>query len=315
MLREYLPRVEWTYAVSPGSAEVLERNPHVAEVLPIIRGENSWDLVDGGFGELASRAFDVVLCSNTLRHHPDLALATALGIPNRFAFEGKGFSGLINYPVAMGFPDSYASYFRTMVAAAIDRPADWELRPRLHPSADDERRAGELFTGLGVTRDKPVMACSLGTRQARGNWPEEVLLAIVDSARSRLEFDIVLTGIESEAARLKAIASGFRFPVSVLAGNARLLTFAAFLKRCNALLTIDSGPRHIGNAMGLPVYFARNLSHSMHEAGAYCETETDLAPPVEYLDEAETARVARAQPIGLLADKLLGSLSVSGKRE
>ena len=315
VLREYLPRVEWTYAVSPGSAQVLERNPHIAETLPVIRGENSWDLVEGGFNQLASREFDVVLCSNTLRHHPDLGLATALGIPNRFAFSGKGFSGLINYPVAMGFPDSYASYFRTMVAAAVDRPADWALRPRLHPSPDDEARSAQMFSELGLSTGKPVVACSLRTRQARGNWPEDVMLAVLESARARLDFDIVLTGVASDSAQLHDIASDARFPMKVLARDTRLLSFASFLKHCSAVLTLDSGPRHIGNAMGVPVLFARNLSHSMKEAGAYCETEIDLAPPVEYLNDTETARVARSQPVGLLADKLLATLTASGKRE
>ena len=314
VLREYLPRVEWSYAVSPGSAEVLERNPHVAEVLPIVHGENSWDLEDGGFSQLAEREFDVVLCSNTLRHYPDLALATALGIPNRFAFSGKGFSGLINYPVAMGFPDSYASYFRRMVSAVTDRPADWTLRPRLHPSQDDETLAARLFAELDLSEQRPVVACSLRTRQAQGNWPPDVLLAILESARARADFDIVFTGVESDSPHLHSIATGFRYPVKVLAGNARVLAFAAFLKRCTAVLTLDSGPRHIGNAMGVPVLFARNLSHSMKEAGVYCETETDLAPPVEYLDDAETARVAREQPVGLLADKLIEKLSASGTR-
>ena len=52
----------------------------------------------------------------------------------------------------------------------------------------------------------------------------------------------------------------------------------------------------------------------MIEAGRYCETEIDLAPPVEYLDDVETDRVARSQPVGLLADKLVETLSASGRR-
>ena len=108
-LRERLPDCEWTYAVSRDTAQVLENNPHVAEVLPIIKGENSWELVGGAFDDLRRREFDVVLCSNTLRHYPDLTLASALGIPERFAFGGKGFSGLITSSVEMGFPDTYDS--------------------------------------------------------------------------------------------------------------------------------------------------------------------------------------------------------------
>jgi len=253
-----------------------------------------------------------VLCSNTLRHYPDLALASALGIPDRFGFSGKGFSALVNNPVEMRFPDAYASYFRTMVASAIDRVPDWNLRPRLFPAEQDELKAAELWRSFGFDAGTRVVACSLTTRQASGNWPHEVLMSILEDARSRIDFEIVLCGVASDAEHLRSVAAQMRYPSHVLAGDARLLTFAAFLQRCSALLTLDSGPRHIGNAVGVPVFFARNLSHSMVEAGAYCDTETDLAPPVEYLDDVETDRVARSQPTGLLADKLIERISASG---
>jgi ADP-heptose:LPS heptosyltransferase len=313
-LREYLPDCEWSYAVSPGSAEVLANNPHISEVLPLIKGENSWDLVDGGFSALAERQFDVVICSNTLRNYPDLALASALGIPERVAFSGKGFSGLVNNPVAMGFPDAYASYFRRMVAAVSNSAPEWNLRPRLHPRESDERKADELWNAFGFDGTYPVVGISGNTRQASGHRPHEVLVSILEEARARVEFEIVLCGVAEDADHLRAVAADLRYPAKVLAGDARLLAFAAFLRKCSALLTLDSGPRHIGNAMGVPVFFARNLSHSMVEAGAYCETETDLAPPVEYLDDVETERVARSQPVGLLADKLVDRLTAASRR-
>ena len=313
-LREYLPQCEWTYAVAPESAEVLRNNPHVAEVLPVIDGEDSWKLSAGGFEAIKKREFDVVLCSNTLRHYPDLMLASALGIPERFGFSGKGFSGLINNPVEMPFPSAYASYFRTMVSAAVDRPADWSLQPRLYPGDREKQRAEEIWKGLGLDASTPVVACSLRTRQASGNWPDEVLISILEDARSRSEFEILLCGTAADAEYLKSVQADLRYPARITAGDAGLLEFAAIIGKCAALLTLDSGPRHIGNAMGIPVLFARNLSHSMIEAGRYCETEIDLAPPVEYLDDVETDRVARSQPVGLLADKLAETLSASVQR-
>ncbi len=314
-LREYLPHCEWTYLTSPASAEILERNPHVAETLTSVRGEDSWNLTDGAFTDLRSRNFDVVLCSNTLRHYPDLALATALGIPNRIAFSGKGFSGLVNHPVALRFPSPYAAYFRAMVAEITGRAPDWPLRPRVYPSEANLRRADELLTRFALGRSKPVVACSLKTRQARGNWPTDVLLAVLRQARAREDFDVVLCGTAADSQALTSIAENLPFDVRVLAGEASVLEFAAFLQKCTALLTLDSGPRHIGNAVGVPVFFARNLAHSMVEAGRYCETETDLAPPVEYLDDKEVERVARAQPAGMLADKLVSALNAPRRRE
>lgn len=201
-----------------------------------------------------------------------------------------------------------------MAGAVIDKPADWALRPRLYPSADDEQQADSFWSRFRFDGSKPVVACSLRTRQAAGNWPEEVLLSVLEQARRQLEFEIVFTGAASDADDLREVASGFPFTAHVLAGRSGLLTFAAFLNRCSALLTLDSGPRHIGNAMGIPVIFARNLSHSKIEAGKYCETETDLAPSVEYLTSEETERVTRSQPVGLLADTLLSQLRASGSR-
>jgi heptosyltransferase-2 len=313
-LREFLPQCEWTYLTSPGSAEALSGNPHIAHVMPAISGEDSWDLTTGAFEELRENQFDVVLCTNTLRHHPDLLLATNLGIPNRVGFVGKGMSGLINHPVELEFPQSYASYFRTMVAKVNHRAPDWDLRPRLYPSDEDRATAQALWISFGFSFSKPVIACSLRTRQAKGNWPEEVLLAILEVVRQKIEVDVVLCGGPEDTEDLAVLAESLPYKPRVLAGQCGLLAFASFLEKCAALLTLDSGPRHIGNAMGIPVFFARNLSHSQVEAGKYAANETDLAPPVEYLSNEETERIARAQPIDLLAAKILATISAAGSQ-
>ena len=308
-LREYLPGCEWTYLTSSASVEILRGNPHVAETVAAVRGENSWDLGDGAFADLKSREFDVALCTNTLRHYPDLALAVALGIPNRVGFSGKGFSGLITHPVPLPFPSPYAAYFRAMVAEVVGRAPEWTLRPRVYPSESDLNKANDLWNRFGLSSARPVVACSLATRQARGNWPVEVMIAILRNARARKDFDVVLCGSSTDAQALASIGESLPFDVRILAGQANLLEFAAFLQKCSALLALDSGPRHIGNGVGIPVLFARNLSHSMIEAGPYCDTEMDLAPPVEYLEDDEVARVAGSQPVDLLADKLVATVS------
>jgi ADP-heptose:LPS heptosyltransferase len=138
------------------------------------------------------------------------------------------------------------------------------------------------------------------------------MLGILSTVRGPIDCEVVFCGASSDAARLSEIAEALPFDVRILAGDASLLQLAAFLQKCTALLTLDSGPRHIGNAVGIPVFFARNLSHSMIEAGKYCETETDLAPPVEYLNETEVDRVARSQPVGMLADKIIEALVTRG---
>lgn len=307
-LAEGLPECQWSYLASPYSAELLEGNPALAEVLPWNTGENSWDLDQGKFGELRRRGFDVVLCTNTLRHYPDLALGVALGIPNRVAYSYKGLSGLITRPAPIQFPSPYAAYFRAMVADVAGRSPDWPLQPRVYPDADDRAAANIAWNELGLADDAQVVACALTTRQASGNWPRSHLVAALESARSEREFEVVLTGAPRDSAELSGVARELPFPVRVLAGKLGLCAITAFLARCSALLTLDSGPRHMGNAAGIPVLFARNLSHSREEAGKYCATEIDLAPAVEYLSNEEAQRFVAGLPILQTARTLVETL-------
>jgi ADP-heptose:LPS heptosyltransferase len=306
-----LPNCKWSYLVSPQTAELLLDNPAIADVLPWSRGENSWELEDGKFGDLRRREFDVVLCTNTLRHYPDLALAVALGIPNRVGYAYKGLSGLITRTSPIEFPSRYAEYFRRMVADVADIPPDWPLRPRVYPSEEDNSAAARAFTSFGFADGSPVVACSLTTRQAAGNWPRSHLLAALEAAHAERNFEVILTGAPSDSGELAAAARELSFPVNVLATKLSLRAFVALLSRCSALLTLDSGPRHMGNAAGIPVLFARNLSHSQIEAGKYCESETDLAPAVEYLSDDETKRVVAGIPPSRTGGALLHALSAT----
>ncbi len=307
-LAESLPDCEWSYLTSAASADLLAGNPAIREVLPWSAGDNAWDLQQGTFGELKQRQFDVVLCTNTLRHYPDLALSVALGIPNRVGYTYKGLSALITRGAPIRFPSAYPEYFRAMVADVAGRAATWPLKPRFHPDDESIGAASAVWSEMGLGK-RSVVACSLTTRQASGNWPISHLIAALEQARQQVAFDVVLTGAQSDANELANAAKQLSFPVHILAGRLGLRAFASFLGRCSALLTLDSGPRHIGNAAGIPVLFARNLSHSMVEAGKYCETETDLAPPVEYLSDAETRRVVAGLSPAKTAARLMETLT------
>jgi len=306
-LAEALPDCEWSYLTSAGSADLLAGNPAIREVLPWSAGDNAWDLKQGKFGELKQRQFDVVLCTNTLGHYADLALSVALGIPNRVGYTYKGLSALITRGAPIQFPSAYPEYFRAMVADVAGRAPTWPLKPRVYPDDESIAAASAVWNEMGL-REGYVVACSLTTRQASGNWPISHLLAALEQTRSQKQFEVVLTGAASDANELADAAKQLSFPVRVLAGRLSLRAFASFLGRCSALLTLDSGPRHIGNAAGIPVLFARNLSHSMVEAGSYCDTEIDLAPRVEHLSDAETKKVVAGLSPAKTAGQLVATL-------
>ncbi len=308
-LHQSLPDCEWSYLASPSSAPMLEGNPNLNEVLPWSRGLDSWDLGQHHRDELSRRKFDVVLCSNTLRHYPDFLLATRLGIPNRVGFVHKGLSGLINHPVPMVFPSPYAGYFRSMVAATIGRFPDWSLTPQIFLDESDRAEAQGTLLKAGVAADDlPLLACSLTTRQHHGNWPVESMLSVIREARNNTEFRLLLCGAPGDSTQLRTIAERLEGDVRVLAGRVSIRGYAALLERCAAQFCLDSGPRHIANAVGTRVVFARNMSHSRVEAGTYCDTETDITPGGEYQTDAEiqaaAARMSTTKAARVLSDAI-----------
>ena len=95
--------------------------------------------------------------------------------------------------------------------------------------------------------------------------------------------DVVLCGAASDRDVLEALRQDNRIKAPVLAGELGLRALVEFLRGCRAVICPDSGPRHLANAAGVPVFFFRNLRSSRVESGEYCESEHDFAPDAEFV--------------------------------
>jgi heptosyltransferase-1 len=297
MLRRALPQAHIAYVCEPGVADLLETNPHLDEVLPI-HDERARPWSPLVWSTLQAKRFDAALCTNHFMYHAELALVTALGIPNRVAFVHKGFSGLATRPLPAHFPQLSPAYFRSMVAALGGVAPDWPLEPVLYLTAEDRDEADAAMRELALDDRRALIACTMSVRQDRTLvWPPDRYLAALERLGSQLPLQVVLCGSKSDAPFLEDVAARAPFPCRVMAGRLRLRALAVFLSRCDALLAADSGPRHIANAVGTPVVFIRSLSACRAESGRYCANEVDVAPDGDYLSlEAQAAALARIDP-------------------
>ncbi|WP_028919655.1 glycosyltransferase family 9 protein [Pseudoxanthomonas suwonensis] len=100
----------------------------------------------------------------------------------------------------------------------------------------------------------PVLMVSPCSSHALRNWRAERYAALADHAAAR-GWRIVLCGGRSELERqtADAILAGMRAPVLDLVGKDTLKQLPALLARADLLVTPDSGPMHIANAMGTKV--------------------------------------------------------------
>jgi ADP-heptose:LPS heptosyltransferase len=303
-LARSMPDCKWFYLCSDESAAVLRGRRDLANVLPLVAGEDSWTLKPGGFAALSGYKFDVALCTNTLRHYPDLFLSAALGVPNRVGYGYKGLSGLMSRPISFDYPSPFPSYFRTMVSSITGSAGDWDLRPTITLNASDIEPADNFLAGLRLD-DAPVVACCPATRQPVGAWPQDQMLAAGEQAANSMGARVVLCGGPADRPRLESLAARATGRCDILAGTLPLRSFAAFLSRCAVVLAQDSAPRHLANAVGTPVVFLRNLSVSRVETGTYCDTELDVAPEDEFVTADRFAAVVAKVPPEDIAEAVL----------
>ncbi|SBV35166.1 Glycosyl transferase family 9 [uncultured Stenotrophomonas sp.] len=101
---------------------------------------------------------------------------------------------------------------------------------------------------------RPVLMISPCSSHARRNWHAGRYAAVADHAAAR-GWKVVLCGGRSELERstTDAILAAMREPALDLVGKDTLKQLPALLARANLLVTPDSGPMHIANAVGTKV--------------------------------------------------------------
>ena len=135
----------------------------------------------------------------------------------------------------------------------------------------------------------PTLMISPCSSHARRNWRAERHAAIADHAVDR-GWRVVLCGGRSELERATAdaIVSAMRHPALDLVGRDTLKQLPALLERADLVVTPDSGPMHIANAMGTKVLGLHAASNPVR-SGPY----SDLRYCVDRYDDAARKYLGR----------------------
>jgi heptosyltransferase I len=143
------------------------------------------------------------------------------------------------------------------------RPPRWDIP--IAPS--DVEAAAALLPG-----DAPTLLVSPCSSHPRRNWRAERYAAVADHAARHHGLRVAITGGPSEAERAmaQAIRAAMREPALDLVGRDTLKQFLALCRRSVALLTPDSGPMHMANAVGTKV-IGLHAASNPHRSGPYSD--------------------------------------------
>ncbi len=118
---------------------------------------------------------------------------------------------------------------------------------------------------------RPVLMISPCSSHVRRNWYADRYAAVANHAAQR-GWQVVLCGGRSELERSMADAIQAQLPVPALdlVGKDTLKQLPALLARANLVMTPDSGPMHIANAMGTKV-LGLHAASNPHRSGPYSD--------------------------------------------
>lgn len=128
---------------------------------------------------------------------------------------------------------------------------------RLELFVDDrsEAKADKLFAGHGIGKGKKVVAMNPGAAYGSSKlWMPDRFAQVADALAERGGCDVVILGGPNEKDIAGDIVEASKSkPVNLAEENVALDLLKSVIKRCDLLITVDSGPRHFAVAFDKPV--------------------------------------------------------------
>jgi len=255
-VREGFPDARIVLLARPLVAELFGHHPDVDEVI-VYERPGRHDGVIGRLrlaGELRRRRFDGALL---LQNAFDAALIAFLGrIPERAGYPTDGRWILLTLPVPLtpGILERHeVEYYLCLLdGLGIPRPVPASLKLAV---AEEERAAmSARLASLGIKQGAPFVAVNPGaTYGSAKRWYPDRFAAVADVLSGEWGAGVVIVGSTAEARLAGEIEAAMRRPPVNLAGKTTVRELMALLSLSSFLVTNDSGPMHIGAALGVPL--------------------------------------------------------------
>jgi heptosyltransferase I len=241
------PRVRITWVIQPGPMGLVKDHPDVDEFVVFDR-KRGWRAFRDLHRAVRGRDFDLVLALQVYLKAG--LIAGMLRAPRKLGFDRRRARDLnwlftterIAPRPQRHFQDQYLEFLEHLGVPAV---LEWGLGP----TTEERARYAPLLPGSSA----PTVALVMGTSKAEKEWPAERYAELADRLHGELGARAILVGARSPR-ELAAAATVRRLaqhpPLDLLEWDLRRLVY--LIDRADVLVTPDTGPLHIGVALGTP---------------------------------------------------------------
>ena len=254
-IRGTFPNAHITILATPLVAELFSPHGHIDEIMVYDKKGQHAGLAGRLLlaRELRARHFDMAIL---LQNAFDAALITWLArVPIRMGYRTDGRGFLLTHGCALSIETKrlhHVEYYLDMLAQFGIITETKALS--LTITEDDEIEAAKILMEADIRTDHFLLGINPGaTYGAAKRWYPERFAAVADKLCQKWGAKAVITGSSAEKCIADEIASAMETKSLNLAGRTSVRGLMALIKRCDFLITNDSGPMHVAAAFGVPL--------------------------------------------------------------
>lgn len=256
-LRRVLPDAHITLVSRPGPADIFVDADFVDEVLVFDRSGlgSTWRQAR----EWSERRFDLALLLQNA--FEAAAIAFLARVPLRLGYDADRRRRLLTHPIPSPAwkNERHEIFYYLNLVAELERllcgtsiVESNDPRFALDVSVDRRRRAKEFLHAHGVRPGGPLVLLCPGSINSRAKrWPAERYAAVADHFAGA-GASVALIGAPGELQVSNEVSMRARHKPMVLTGKTSVAEATAIISVADVLITNDTGPAHIGSAVGTP---------------------------------------------------------------
>jgi heptosyltransferase-2 len=176
-------------------------------------------------------------------------------VKNRLGYEGKGRRLLLTHPVPM--PENSDKQHLVKTYKKLLEPLgifSSSTAPRLFVTEQEVEEARLLLMQYGIPRGATLVGINPGAAYGSAKcWLPERFSAVTKRLLEEKDLYVLYFGDQASTGLVKEICKDLPVRVVNLSGLTSLRELASLISLCDVLLTNDSGPMHIADALGTPV--------------------------------------------------------------
>ncbi|MBF0522644.1 MAG: lipopolysaccharide heptosyltransferase II [Candidatus Omnitrophica bacterium] len=173
------------------------------------------------------------------------------GIPKRIGYDTKKRGFLLTHKISpptgkmLHRSDYYLGVLESYGIPVKDRS------PRLTVGEESLKEVKQILFQNGILDVHPRILVHVGANWTLKRWPKENFTRLLESLLKDADAEIVIPGTKEDLGLIEEICSPLRIKPHILAGKTNLKQLIALMSISDLLISSDSGPLHLANAVGI----------------------------------------------------------------